>query len=65
MPEPMYTLREAAEVLNVSERHLAKYAKIFKGIKVGRLWRFPRGIIDAIANRRKELKIRPFLIGEE
>lgn len=65
MPEPMYTLRRAAELLNVSERHLAKHAKTFKGIKVGRLWRFPRSTIDMIANRAKELKVKAVLAEEE
>ena len=71
MPEPMYTLREAAKVLNVSERTLSKLAQTYKGVKVGRQWRFPRGILDRIANRKKELRehdsveIRPFLVEEE
>lgn len=65
MPEPMYTLREAAEVLNVSERTVATYAETYKGVKVGRQWRFPRSTIDMIANRAKELKVRAVLAEEE
>ena len=56
MPDPMYTLSEAAGILNVSERTMAKHAKTFLGVKVGRQWRFPRWRIDTLANRAKELK---------
>jgi len=53
-PKPMYTLQEAAKLLHVSEDKMWRIRHEYGGVKVGRTWRFPARIVDAVVAGREE-----------
>ena len=46
----MLTPEEAADVLQCSAAHVKRHAAALGGVKLGRLWRFPSGVIRRMAD---------------